>query len=81
MCFVFKEKFVYLEDLFLKPEVRGKGIGRKLFEAVAKVTRVKGFYDRLGLDFVDFCFSEWRHFPSHVFLLFELERKRTEVLQ
>ena len=53
-----KEKFVYLEDLFLKPEVRGKGIGRKLFEAVAKVTHFKGIYDRLGLGFVHLCLSE-----------------------
>ncbi|MEM9159902.1 MAG: GNAT family N-acetyltransferase [Verrucomicrobiota bacterium] len=31
------QKGIYLEDLYVKPEYRGKGWGKKLFTAVAKI--------------------------------------------
>lgn len=33
---------LYLEDLFVKPEMRGKGIGRALISAVGKVAEERG---------------------------------------
>lgn len=33
---------VYLEDLFVKPELRGKGVGRSLLEYLAKVAVDRG---------------------------------------
>ena len=33
---------LYLEDLFVKPEVRGKGYGRALLVHLAKIARVRG---------------------------------------
>lgn len=32
-------KGIYLEDLFVRPEMRGKGIGKALLQAVARVAR------------------------------------------
>jgi len=32
-------KGIYLEDLFVRPEMRGKGIGKALLQAVARIAR------------------------------------------
>jgi len=34
---------VYLEDLFVKPEARGKGVGRELLRYLARLAKEKGF--------------------------------------
>lgn len=35
-------KYLYLEDLFVEPDLRGKGYGRELIESVAAVGRSSG---------------------------------------
>lgn len=34
---------IYLEDLFVKPEYRGKGIGKALFESIIKTAKEKNY--------------------------------------
>ncbi len=34
---------IYLEDLFVKPEFRGKGIGKELLEAIIKLAKERGY--------------------------------------
>jgi GNAT superfamily N-acetyltransferase len=34
---------LYLEDLFVRPDARGKGIGRQLLEHLARLTRSRGW--------------------------------------
>lgn len=34
---------IYLEDLFVKPEFRGKGIGKALFESIIKTAEEKNY--------------------------------------
>jgi GNAT superfamily N-acetyltransferase len=34
---------LYLEDLFVRPEARGKGVGRELLEHVARLTVARGW--------------------------------------
>src|SRR3984957_19246848 len=34
--------YIYLQDLFVSPEARGKGIGRKLIEHVYAIARAQG---------------------------------------
>ncbi|SEI88717.1 L-amino acid N-acyltransferase YncA [Alkalibacterium gilvum] len=34
---------IYLEDLYIKPEMRGKGLGKKIFTFLAKLTRERNF--------------------------------------
>ncbi|SFC23273.1 L-amino acid N-acyltransferase YncA [Alkalibacterium subtropicum] len=34
---------LYLEDLYIKPEMRGKGFGRKIFTFLANLTRERGY--------------------------------------
>ncbi|GEK91662.1 GNAT family N-acetyltransferase [Alkalibacterium kapii] len=34
---------LYLEDLYIKPEMRGKGLGKKLFTFLAKLTQERDF--------------------------------------
>lgn len=33
---------LYLEDLFVKPEARGRGVGKRLLERLAQITRERG---------------------------------------
>ena len=39
---VWVSQVCYLQDLFVEPEVRGRGVARALIEAVAKVARERG---------------------------------------
>lgn len=34
---------LYLEDLYIKPEMRGKGLGRKIFTFLANLTRERNY--------------------------------------
>lgn len=34
---------LYLEDIYVKPEMRGKGIGRKIFTFLAHLTRARNY--------------------------------------
>ncbi len=35
---------LYLEDLFVKPEVRGKGVGRELLRYLARLAKERGYW-------------------------------------
>lgn len=64
---------IYLEDLYVKPEYRGQGIGKSLFKAVAKIAHQEncGRMEWVALDWntpaLDFyksqgaqCLEEWK---------------------
>jgi GNAT superfamily N-acetyltransferase len=43
---------LYLEDIFVVPDVRGQGVGYALMRHLAQVSRQRG-YDRIGLSVLD----------------------------
>ncbi|PKS09623.1 hypothetical protein jhhlp_004242 [Lomentospora prolificans] len=38
-----EQKFFFLDDLFVDPSVRGKGLGRKLIQSIGDLARSKGY--------------------------------------
>ena len=59
---------IWLEDIYIKPEWRGKGIGKRLLKAVGEVakTRGAGRYEWCVLDWNQRAIDFYRHIGSTV---------------